>query len=299
MFRLLRFRVLFAVVAILFAMGAAYSALHTTQGLRGTLKGDTPLDPGGYRAEIVDVEAILFSPGPISMEDRMQLAQAIDALRKDLDTRGGTDMAKFGARELGTLAGMSRGLGNLDGADLARVRANWMRIRSNTFQDDASWFRFSENDPVAPREAPHVALSAADRDLLERLRAVLDRIDEEIGRGIRNCDHIGEADPSWDGEQGERFARSWSEWGENWKSTLADVRSRMPPRPAPDVAPGVRNAYSAAESALQELQSIPNARYGRFGTPSRSDWERRFQGAAKKVKDARFWIDRAGEGLGG
>ncbi|MCC6350050.1 MAG: hypothetical protein IT347_10730 [Candidatus Eisenbacteria bacterium] len=152
MLRFLRFRVLLAVALILFAMAAVHQAMHTTQGVKGALE-DGPLASADFRAPIVDVETLLFSPAPLSMEDRTRLAGAIDAMRRELEARGGTNLAKYSARELGTLAGMSRGLGRLEGDPLDRVRQNWMRIRSNTF-DDAWWYRFSESDPPVPREEP-------------------------------------------------------------------------------------------------------------------------------------------------
>src|SRR5262249_36815280 len=169
MLRLLTVRNLLVVVGVLFAMGAAYQAMHTTQGVMSVAKGEGTLASAQYRAPIANLEAQLFAPGPLSMEQRIQLAAAFDEMRKSLVAGGDSHMAHYSARELGTLAAMSRGLGNLGGPDLDRVRQNWMRVRSNTF-DDASWFRFSEADPVAPAVQPRVPLSAGDRAIVERLQ---------------------------------------------------------------------------------------------------------------------------------
>ncbi len=199
-----------------------------TQGLKGGLE-DAPLAAADYRAPIVDVEAILFSPGPLTMEDRIRLAASLDAMRRDLDARATTNLAKFSARECGTLAGMSRGLGELGGDDLERVRQNWMRVRSNTF-DDAAWFRFSESDPVAPREEPRVVLAPEDRALLDRVRSAFDGIEAAIARGERDCERLGEPgnDPQWRRDHGESHAEAWREWGESWRRELGGVRDRFP-----------------------------------------------------------------------
>ena len=82
------------------------------------------------------------------MEERIALAESFDEVGKVLGANKGMHLAQYSAREVRTLAGMSRGLGDLGGADLDRVRQNWMRVRANTF-DDAAWFRFSESDPAA------------------------------------------------------------------------------------------------------------------------------------------------------
>jgi hypothetical protein len=298
MHRLLTFRNLLAAAAVLFAMGAAYSAMHTTQGLQGALN-DTTLVAADYRGAIVDVEAILFSPAPLSMEDRILLSKAFQGMHRELERRGGTHLAHYGAREVMTLAGMSQGLGPLAGADLDRVRSNWMRVRSNTFGDE-SWYRFSEADPVAPREAAKIELSAADREALAGLRASLDRIEAAMQRGERDVDGLGEPDsePSWADARGEAFAAAWKDWADGWRSDMESLRGDLPPAPAPESAAGVRFAHGAAVNAIEELAAIPSDGRGRWQTPLRHDWERRFQNAAKKVRDARFWIDRAERGLG-
>lgn len=298
MLQFFRFRILFAVAVILFAMTAVYGALHTTQGVHSVAMGESPLDPGAFRAPIVDVEAILFSPAPLSMEARVRLGRAIDVLRTGLEQRGGTEMAQYSSRELKTLAGMARGLGNLEGDALERVRNNWMRIRSNTFGGDAAWYRFSENDPVPPREEPKLVLSEADRARLERVGSVLDRLDEAIARGTRECERLGEQEPGMADDRGGALARAWGDWSEGWKVEMEHLRDALPEAPAADAPASVRFVHAAADRALRELEAIPNDGRGRWRVPYRQEWERRFRNAAKQVRDARFWTDRAGRGLG-
>ncbi len=289
----LRYRIHLAIGAVLFAMGCMYNALHTSQGLQSLAKGEEPLDPGAYRAQIVDVEAALFAPAPLTKENRTQLVQALDTLRRELEHRGGTHMARYSGREIRRLAGMSRGRDDLEGAPLEQVRNHWMRIRPNTFHDDASWFRFSENDPVAEREEPKIELSARDRATLDRLRSTLERIDDAIARGTRDCERLGEPETGMDETRGEALAQAWRNWGDGWKTELENIRSWMPEAPAPDAPAGVRFVFDSVDDALTQLEAIPGSGRGRWNALDRQDWERRFQGAAKEVRDARFWIDRA------
>lgn len=298
MLQLLRFRNLVAVAAILFAMSMANSALHTTQGVHSVAMNERALDPAAFRAQIVDVEAILFSPAPLSMETRVRLARAIDAVRTELTQRGGTEMSRYSSRELGTLAGMAQGLGNLEGDALDRVRNQWMRIRANTFHDDAAWFRFSESDPVAPREEPKVVLSAADRDRLARLTAVLDQIDEVIARGKSDCERLGQEEPGMSDVRGEALGQRWGDWRAGWPGEIQRLRATLPERPAADAPVALRFVYDGADRAIRELESLSRAGGGRWSVTDRYEWERIFTGAAKQVRDARFWTDRAAKGQG-
>ena len=162
MLRMLRVRILLGVAAVLAALAFAGHGLHTTEGLVSVAKYEPVLSSAQFRAPITNLEAQLFAPAPLSLEQRVRLAASVDEMREALLAGSDSHMARFSARELGTLAAMCRGPGSLGGAELARVRQNWMRIRSNLF-DDASWFRFSEADPIAPAEEPRIELSERDR----------------------------------------------------------------------------------------------------------------------------------------
>jgi hypothetical protein len=296
MVRLFRVRNLLVIAVVLFAMGAVYNAMHMTQGLKGGMN-DTVLASADYRAAIVDIEALLFSYEPISMEDRIRLSKAFEDLRVQLEQRNGSNLVRFSAREVRTLAGLSQGLGPLGGADLDRVRTNWMRVRSNIF-DDASWFRFSEADPVPPREEKGLELGPADRAALERLKTALAHVERAIERGQRDVERLGEPDASWTDAQGEPFAAAWQTWAGDWGREIESLRGDLPPQPAAEAPVGYRFAFTSASDAIDELASVPRDTRGRWRTPLRYDWEHRFQSATKRVRDARFYLDRAERGLG-
>ena len=295
MLKLIRIRHLLVVVAVLMAMGTAYNAMHTTQGVVGAVKGDSQLASAEYRAPIANLEARLFAAGPLTMEERIVLAQAFDDFGKALAARGGTHMATYSARELRTLAGLSRGLGELGGADLDRVRQNWMRVRANTF-DDAAWFRFSEADPAAPPEEARVPLSAADRATVEALRTVLDKIDYAMERGERETDRLGEPEPS--GTTSESLRGAWRDWSTDWRAEIERMRGWLPSAPEPGAPFGVRFGWDATRSALDELSAVPGGMRDGRRPPYRVEWTRRFQNARRNVSSARSWIEKAEQGRG-
>ena len=293
MLQFIRVRYLVAAIAILFAMGMAYQAMHTTQGVMSVAKQEGTLASAQYRAAIANLEAEMFAPGPLSMEQRIRLAAAVDDMRKALLAGGDSHMAKYSARELGTLAQMCRGLGELGGADLDRVRQNWMRIRSNTF-DDASWFRFSEADPVAPAEEPRVLLSETDRATVERLKGTLDRIQQRIEWGEQEADRLGEPSPEGSGDDGVRDA--WKDWATGWEEHLTSLRSDLAPAPEADASMRVRFAWDSANRALEELTAAPAGVANGGRPPYKVEWTRHFQNARREIESARSWIQKAEDG---
>jgi hypothetical protein len=294
MFKLLRVRILLFVAAILFAIGAAYQSMHTSEGIVGGVTNHV-LASAEYRAPIANLEARLFAPGPLTMEERIRLAAAFDDVRKALEAGSGTHMARYSARELRTLAALCRGLGELGGADLDRVRQNWMRVRSNTF-DDASWYRFSEADPVATPEEARVPLSASDLATVEKLRAVLDRIDYTIERGEREADRLGEPEPS--GTTDPAVASAWHDWSTDWGAEMERIRDLLPPEPEASASFGVRYGRDGAARAIQELSAAPGSVRSGGRAPYRDEWTRHFQNARRDASAARDWIAKAEQGRG-
>jgi hypothetical protein len=230
------------------------------------------------------------------MEQRIQLAAAFDAVRKSLASGSGTNMSQYSARELGTLAAMCRGLGDLGGADLDRVRQNWMRIRSNTF-DDASWFRFSEADPVAPAVEPRALLSADDRATLERLKSALTEIQDLIDRGEREAGRLGEPRP--DGSLEDGVGEAWRSWAIGWDEELSGLRSSLPEAPDANAAMRVRFAWDSANRALDELSAIPGSVSSGGRPPYKFEWTRHVQNARREVDSAKSWIAQAEDGREG
>lgn len=293
MLQLVRVRYIVVVVLVVGAMGAAYQAMHTTQGIMSVAREEAPLSADAFRAPIVTIEAQLFAPAPLAMEQRRDLASAFDALRKALDARGGTHMARYSARELGTLAGLSRGLGPLEGADLERVRTNWMRVRSNTF-GDASWFRFSEADPVAPAVEPVAVLSDADRATLATVESAVVRLESALDDGERRASRLGEPQPS--GAADERVAGEWRDFANDWRDELDRARGYLPPEPGAGASVRVRNAWSDAHRLLDELSALPGDAGSGGRPPYREEWTRHVQNARRHVKSARGWIEAARSG---
>ena len=293
MLQFLRVRYLLAAGAILFAMSAAYHAMHTTEGVVSVANSEGVLSSDRFRAPIANLEAQLFEPGPLTMEQRIRLAATIDAMGDSLRAGSSSHMAKFSARELRTLAAMCRGLGDLGGDDLERVRNNWMRIRSNNF-DDASWFRFSESDPVAPAVEPTVPLSASDQALVERINYTLGRIEERIESGQREAERLGE--PAPDGTVEPGVGEAWRDWAGGWEESLSRDHTTLPEAPDASVALRVRFGWDSAKRALEELSAVPGPASSGGRPPYQIEAQRHFQNARRELESARSWIAQAESG---
>jgi len=293
MLKLIRVRYLLAAGAIVFAMSCAYQAMHTTEGVVSVATNEGVIASAQFRAPIATLEAQLFAPGPLTMEERIRLAAAIDAMRESLEVGSGSHMAKFSARELRTLAAMSRGIGELGGDDLERVRHNWMRIRSNNF-DDASWFRFSEADPVAPVVEPTVALSTNDRETVERLKYALSRLEESVASGYREAEQLGEPRP--EGSFEPQVGQAWRDWSVRWDEGLARVQTTMPPAPDTTASLRVRFAFDNVKRALDELSAVPGSAPNGGRPPYPSEWQGHFHDARRALESARNWIAQAESG---
>ncbi len=292
MIQLLRVRNLVAAGVILFAMGSAYHALHTSEGILGATHGEPGLASADYRAPIATIEAELFAPGPLSMEQRIQLASAFEELARSVGSRD-SHMAHFSARELRTLAAITRGLGDLRGSDLERIRNNWMRIRSNTF-DDASWFRFSETDPVAPAVEPRTALSVDDLARANAIAAVVDRIDAQAERGEREVGRLGEPRP--EGSVDPNVRADWQAWAPRWQSGIADLRRSLGEAPDAQSSMRVRFAWDSATRALGELDAVASPVTSGDRPPYAFESTRHFQNARRDLASARDWIAKAKDG---
>ena len=293
MLQWIRVRHLLVAFAVVFAMSAAYRAMHTTQGVMSVRQGEATLASAEYRAPIVAVEALLFAPGPLTMEQRIRLAAAIDGMREALASGDDQHMSRYSARELGTLAAMVRGLGDLGGDDLDRVRQQWMRIRANTF-DDASWYRFSESDPVAPAQEPRLVLSDRDRALVDGLRFALDQIDAEIADGERDVERLGEPQPS--GAVDEQVRVAWRDWVPAWEEHLARLRRATPDVSDPATSQRVRFAGESALRAIDELAAVPGYAATGGRPPYAVERTRHFQNARRAVASARDWLAKALDG---
>lgn len=289
----IRVRHLLYAVGVLFAMGCVYQAMHTMQGVMSVKKGEATLASAEYRAPIVEVETRLFAPAPLTMEQRIRLAAAIDAMREALRRRGDGHMSRYSADELATLAAMTRGLGNLGGDDLERVRRNWMRIRANTF-DDASWFRFSESDPPATITEPRLELSARDRALVEGIRVTLGDIEAQVAEGERDVERLGEPQPS--GAVDERVAAAWRDWVPAWEERLARLRRALPETSDPATSQRVRFAAESAARAIDELAALPGDAASGGRPPYAFESTRHLQNARRALISARDWLAKAIDG---
>jgi hypothetical protein len=95
------------------------------------------------RQEITDIDRLVFSEQPLHLEQRATLARKLEELSKRVKAFAGSRFIDIEALEIQRLAGWALSLPN--GPQRTEFQNQWMRIRSNLF-DDRSWFARSAAD---------------------------------------------------------------------------------------------------------------------------------------------------------
>jgi hypothetical protein len=105
------------------------------------------LNADQFRAEIIEIDRLVFGTGPLAAPRREDLGSRLEALAARVKASGESRFLLIESLELRRLASGARDL-----ADVAAARTslqnNWMRIRNNLF-DDREWFARSAAD-LAP-----------------------------------------------------------------------------------------------------------------------------------------------------
>lgn len=101
------------------------------------------LNADEYRQEITDIDRLLFEEAPFREERRASAGAKLEQLATRVKAAARSPYLDLEALELRRLAEMARGLP--EKAPKAGLQNQWMRIRSNLF-DDRSWFARSASD---------------------------------------------------------------------------------------------------------------------------------------------------------
>jgi hypothetical protein len=112
---------------------------------------DAPgLDPERYRPEIATIEAILYSDTPLGEAGRAQLAGQLSTLAKKVQKDPSwTPISKVLGWQLGKMPRLVKATDPELPVGSTPLRHQWASIRASLFED-ASWFRRSSKDPIAP-----------------------------------------------------------------------------------------------------------------------------------------------------
>jgi uncharacterized protein (TIGR03067 family) len=153
--------------SLLAALGGA--ALFCLVGCKGDadFSGVAPrpvlLPAEAYRAEITQIDRLVFDDAPVTKERRAGLAARLEGLAARVRASSPERFVALESLELRALAAGARSVP--DGPPPERLRNEWMRLRSNLF-DDRSWFARSAADLEAesvpfPTPGPDLAPATA------------------------------------------------------------------------------------------------------------------------------------------
>jgi len=97
-----------------------------------------------FQAEIMEIDRLVFGPGPLGDARLHDLAGRLDALAARVKASGDSRFLLIESLELKRLASGSKSLPDVPAARTS-LQNNWMRIRNNLF-DDRAWFARSAAD---------------------------------------------------------------------------------------------------------------------------------------------------------
>jgi len=106
-----------------------------------------------FQPEIMEIDRLVFGAGPLADARRNDLARRLESLAARVKASGESRFLLIESLELKRLASGSRSLPDAPAARTS-LQNNWMRIRSNLF-DDRAWFARSASDLTAPPPSPN------------------------------------------------------------------------------------------------------------------------------------------------
>jgi hypothetical protein len=101
-----------------------------------------------FQGEIEALDRLVFAPGPLTPARREELGRRFEALAARVKASGKSKFLLIESLELRRMGSVSKDLPA--DAPKTALQNNWMRIRSNLF-DDRAWFARSAADLPQPR----------------------------------------------------------------------------------------------------------------------------------------------------
>ncbi len=136
----------FGVVAALALAAAGASGCRGDADFSDAMPAPVTLKAEDYRREILAIDRLVFAPGPFDPGRRSSLAKELEDLASRVKGVSDSRFLAIEALELRRLGSIAKGMPA--NAPRTALENNWMRIRSNLF-DDRSWFarRAADLDP--------------------------------------------------------------------------------------------------------------------------------------------------------
>jgi hypothetical protein len=245
------------------------------------------IDPNQYRAEIQDVEAVVYEGEPAEYGRGMRIFEAAmvlsDALMRHRNRLiagvFSSEVLAYGQR-MSTMEDV--GYSTLD---MTVVRSQWEEIRDRIFQD-ADWYQRSEAQVDGAESA------AAVTNGLGYARA-LDDWAREVEALVRSASldamGMGELSDVRRGSAREaQLRRSWQTAAQSWSIRLQTANRQAPMRPRMGGDPNAVMAYQQLEGASRSIEQLISS--GGNSVPPKSYRQRILDRAQQQVQQARRYL---------
>jgi len=256
----------------------------------GSSSAQAQFDPEVYRAEIQAVEAVLYKQSPPDYADPGRAAAALTQLFDAID-HNEPDRTK--RQRAQTLMFLSSRADQTDvgyaAPSLRATRDEWEKARHELF-GDADWFRTSSPDVAAAQTR---TVPRPTEGQVYELTRVIDRLDDVVRDGRRECDQLGEPvyEPGFEGAEGRVQVERWGRFAIEWNERLDDTAKSFPAAPALDGDVDFTMAYQGISNAFSELRAVPVG-VGDWATPFAYQWQQHFASAEAYLSEARTRLER-------
>ncbi len=245
-----------------------------------------PLAPDAYRSPVESLEEKLFTPAPLSVNERRSLAQAFESLAGTLRGRGKSALAVESARRLRALSARSAGSRPLAAPELADLRTRWTALRSHLFTP-APWFLDDELDLAASAPPAEGSLTLQDRQASATLARAADGLEllaMQMKGELRIATDAGEQD-AFIVARNAATSDGWSRWGTDWHAKMA--ANALDDASANPVRPELAYARRELEASAAELRAITIVAQTSGLAPRTPEWRPRVEAALTHARNAR------------
>lgn len=249
------------------------------------------LSPEPYRHTIRELEGVLYRTSPPSYDDLQQTSRLAMRLEREVRARENSRRAVPLTLRLVAWTAALEAQSDVGYAppDLRRSRAEWERLRAESFQT-ADWFKTASSEVVQGQEPLPLEIN---RRTILALKKIASDIHHLISVGRPESKEIGEIVGDVRTAQSHRVETRWRRWRDDWLKRVEKVGESFPPHPGMSANPNVVMAYQAMDRALHHLRIVTVA-VNQVGVPFLHQREANFRAAETGLQQAESYLARIG-----
>ena len=247
------------------------------------------LQPEPYRKEIESIENILYRKRAADFGDIDTIGRLAAHLGENIMTNGSLAQKSLASKIIFWAAGVGAGMGvGYQNPDLVPVRAEWERIRAESFES-AGWFQ--QPSPRLTQQQTREQ-SKIDPAMVSRLQSFSQRVAILIREGRRESTAVGEITGDYRGPEEREIVSKWERWSRVWRTRVDVLGRRIPPAPALDGPTEMVMAHQRLGEAVSQLRFVIHAAND-YGIPFLYERNNHFESAQFALNEVDEYLKKA------